>query len=356
MPLEPYRARYTELLNTWEKQAFSKNFNVEVIESADPSVSLDIISGSVLDTYQRPIHALGQMQTLLRRMQTEAITPAVYASDFFHPGIEALAYIEKNERFGAFCWAQTFDQFDFTIRHSRWMRKFEEMALRVYSDVFVASPILQDLINTTLVGDTSSCFVHNVGLPFDSNHVFAQLGSTPAQRDIDVVYTSRFDSEKNPSFFLELVESCEDLNFAVCTGHPTLSSGDAVAIGKAHELRRKGKLQIFEGCTKTDYYNVLARSKVQFNCASQDWVSFTLLEALTFGCKPVYPMCRDFVEVFRDYPRFLYSPLNAVSAAERLYMVSSNHAQQDADYQDFRAETLAYHNGTLDRISEILAN
>ena len=38
---------------------------------------------------------------------------------------------------------------------------------------------------------------------------------------------------------------------------------------------------------------------MQFNCAEQDWVAYTLLEATLFGCLPLYPAWKDFPRELR---------------------------------------------------------
>ena len=60
---------------------------------------------------------------------------------------------------------------------------------------------------------------------------------------------------------------------------------------------RKANFKIYTGLKKDDYYNLLADSKVLFNCALQDWVSNTVSEADPFGTLTLYPH----IEVFQKY-------------------------------------------------------
>jgi hypothetical protein len=57
---------------------------------------------------------------------------------------------------------------------------------------------------------------------------------------------------------------------------------------------------------KLDYYRLLAKAKVQFNCDDQDWVSWTLLEGVTFECLPLYPIWKDFPIELSNDRRYLY--------------------------------------------------
>jgi hypothetical protein len=65
-------------------------------------------------------------------------------------------------------------------------------------------------------------------------------------------------------------------------------------------------------------------------------------------------MFRDFCHCFADFPEFLYAPNNVESAAAKLYIWTD--ANRSAErYEQFRAATLAYHDGTLARIANHLS-
>jgi hypothetical protein len=167
-----------------------------------------------------------------------------------------------------------------------------------------------------------------------------------------VVYSSRWDREKNPGVFVDLVKSRPDLRFVVCCGHAELkgTATDAVLEIKRLAALPSANVQIATGLTKPQYYAILADAKVQFNCAIQDWVSFTLLEALTFGCLPLYPNWRDFPDTLLQRQRNLYAPASLASVNDKLEaLLMSGTTQEDTDHA---AAILGYHNGTLSRISE----
>ena len=348
-PLEPYKARYTEFLVHWERRAFNKYFDVSQVDIPQSAnwTNLNINTGEVLDAVARPVWAMGQMIELLKKAPNIG---RVWFSDFFHPGVEALPYSRSDYRAYSFLWAQTFDKYDFTTRFFNWMRPWEISALNIYSRVFVASELLADLIVTA----TSISNISVVGLPFNSKLVANNLGeATLAEERIwDCVYTSRWDTEKNPGLFLDLVESEPELKFVVCTGHPELRGTDEAAIKRAKVLQGENRLRIFTNCSKSGYYGILADAKVQFNSALQDWVSFTLLEALTFGCLPLYPDFRSFPETLFHQPDFLYRPGDLENAQTKLKALLEETPKQ---YQELRNEVLDYHDGTLNRIAQIIA-
>ena len=347
LPLEPYRARYTELLSCpkgWVETAFAPHFDLERIEpKVDENSSAQILTGSVLDSVNRPIWAMQQIAQLLNR----ARSGQVYLDDFFHPGIEALPYSGRDYRAYAFCWAQSFDRYDFTRPMASWMRPYEAMAMSILRKVFVASPVLADLITT--VFPDSEQQVQYVGLPFSSKDVAGRFDPEFRPGPYDVVFSSRFDTEKRPNFFLDVVELCPDLTFAICTGHDELKGNDYSAVARANHLIAKGRITLHPGLSKGEYYSVLKASKVQFNCSLQDWVSFTLLEALTHRCIPVYPAFRDFPVVFSKAPQFLYSPESQSDAVALLHERVAEGVSEEERQQ--LNQIVAFHDGTLDRIA-----
>lgn len=348
LPLEPLKARYTSHLHQWEQKAFSRNFDVQQITPQVDGVSIDIMQGRVLDSVNRPRYAMAQIDHLLRNTSGRSYGK-LYFSDFYHPGIDALAYSRREFTAYAYCWAQTFDCYDFTRDMVGWMRPWEYMALNIYSKVFVACPELRDLIIAAvpMLDDK----IIDVGLPFDSNAVRSVIDPEKAPAEpIHCVYTSRMDMEKNPGMFLSLARHCPEYTFAICTGHNDLYGTDTDAIEYAKQLEAQGKLKIYRGLDKSEYYAILSRSHVQFNSASQDWISFTLLEALTFGCRPLYPNFRSFPAALNYSPEFLYAPHDLHDAIEHLRYLLENPSVDFA----YREAVLSKHDSTLSFIADTI--
>lgn len=350
LPLEPYRQRYTEWLHKVERRDFKKSgFNYTPIRpgSASAKAVIDIQSGRVLDTMNRPLWALEQIAGLISQAVT---SPGVaYFSDFYTPGLDAIPYSGCKLDIGAFLWAQTFDQYDFTTQHISWMRPWEVMAFDIYNFVFVAHDLLRELIVSAIPSAHGK--LHTVGLPFSTKIVRKQLDMKEVPNEkYDVAYTSRWDQEKNPNFFLDLVAAREDLQFVVCTGHADLRGSDQKAVDRAKRMAaERSNLTILTGCTKGRYYAVLSRTKVQFNSALQDWISFTLLEALAFGCSPLYPNFRSFPDTLQYYEPSLYTPFDSRSALDKLDDLLTNPFPRQ-----LTSSILSYHNGTMKRVAKIL--
>lgn len=347
LPLESYPSRYTELLSCpkgWVETAFDPHFQIERLAPDIPSTQIQ--NGSVLDSVNRPVWAMAQIAQLLNTASGQQ----VYVDDFFHPGLESLPYSGKDFRAYAYCWAQSFDRFDFTRPMVSWMRPYETMAMAIYRKVFVASPLLADFITTVFPDAESQVVV--TGLPFNSRDVAKRFDPSFQPDAIDVVYTSRFDREKSPMFFLDVVELCPNLKFAICTGREQLVGNDYVAVARANSLIAAGRITLFVNTTKPEYYSVLKSSKVQFNCSLQDWVAFTLLEALTYQCMPIYPAHRDFPIVFAKSPQFLYSPESVTDAASLVSEAVVNGISNTE--RQYLNEIVAYHDESLERIAGVI--
>src|ERR1043166_1220850 len=171
LPLEAYKERYTEVLSDWETEAFEqRGFEIEQINpAADPQVKMNIQTGEVLDSVNRPLYAFKQMTELMRKIEGSPRAQKIYFSDFFTPGLEALPYSRSPYQAYAFLWAQTFDMYDFTNPMVDWMRPWEYMAFSIYNKVFVATELLKELI--TIAIPQAEQKIEVVGLPFNSKKV-----------------------------------------------------------------------------------------------------------------------------------------------------------------------------------------
>jgi len=361
LPLERYKERYTKFLVDWEEELFAGSFkNYVAIKGFSEDVEGTISSGEVLDTIRRPQWALEQMCQLMEYLKAlpQSVIPVVYFSDFFHPGIEALPYVRRPYRAYAYCWAQSFDIYDFTTGMLPWMRFYEYMAFCVLDVVFCAQQELADRIQGAMIGVGAR--VLPVGLPYSSRDIEARgllkHGRPFKEREFDCVYSSRFDLEKNPGDFLDLVRANAHLHFVICTGRARLTGTDKHAVVEAElvgSLAKNSNLVIRENLSAEEYFEILGNSRVQFNCASQDWVSFTLLDALCAGCVPLYPCWRGFVELFSNYERYLY-PFRNIEIASRKLNEFVKCAERPSDYEGMRREIQSTSDAALPEVVALI--
>jgi hypothetical protein len=167
-----------------------------------------------------------------------------------------------------------------------------------------------------------------------------------------VGFAARFDQEKQPDFYMDLIERYlaqgrhKHTEFAVFSGGP-LRSNNPKYLERARAMQAAGKLIIYEDLKKNDYYSLLNDSRVLFNCALQDWVSNTVSEADTLGCNVLYPAYRSFPETFANDPDRLYVPWSMDDAVAKLEGLLDQLHPNQGRISDWT-------NGTIDRIIDIL--
>lgn len=324
-PLEAYKERYTSQLAAPKTGWFERNwikYGVEFtrVDGGDHTmdVPINIAQGVALDAVGRGMVCMSQIKQLLSFVYTGKLkhTDVIYFDDFWHPGIEAIAYaFESMNRpipaMYANCWAQSVDIHDFTYPMRSWMRHYERGNAEILRGIFVACPTLRDLVRDQ-IGDN----VYVVGHPWSTEEVQGRLGDKLPVRENKVVFSSRLDKEKRPMLMLQIADkvlsTMDNVSFVICSGAQGFKSNcdNRVQIKQLIDAlmdKYNGRFRFEYNLTKEQYYWELQTAKVQLNTSLQDWISYTLLEASAFGCYPVYPHYRSFPEVLRHDQRFLYA-------------------------------------------------
>jgi hypothetical protein len=169
-----------------------------------------------------------------------------------------------------------------------------------------------------------------------------------------VGFAARWDQEKQPDFFMDLIESWNrrhttkhiKVEFALFSGAKLRSNNDSY-MRRTRELQEKGDLVIYEDLEKNDYYALLNDTRVLFNCALQDWVSNTVSEADSLGCNVLYPAYRSFPETFANDPDRLYIPWSLDDAIYKLTpLLNEPHPKM--------GQISKWTDGTIDRICDIM--
>lgn len=326
LPLESYVERYTYFMSCpdgWTESWFKK-FNVPFVRIDGEQKETTIKVGSVLDAFGRCQFAMSQIDKMIDKIRNGEVKDGdvIYVEDFWHPGVESLFYIRDltgiKFKVGCFIHAQSIDDSDFTYSMKNWIRDIEIGLSKGYDYVFTCSDILKDI---AIKAGFNPDHIYKFGLPYNSSKLLDQLsakGFEPKEKENFVLFSSRFDKEKNPSFFLDLVEACPDIQFKLVKPRKHLTNDAGIL--KRLEENNYPNLEIVDTSDKLSYYDLLSRAKVQFNCAYQDWVSWTLLEAITFNCLPLYPDHKDFPFELKGFENdHIYKMNNLAECKERLY-------------------------------------
>ena len=372
MGLEPYESRYTLQLTGWSRRAFARR-GVDFVEvpgtTIDNSKSIQV--GQVLDAHGRSYFAMSQMMNLVQMMRNGEIKgyDAIFFEDMFQPGMESLPYImdqipqEERPAVWIRCLAQSIDPDDFVHvwGMSKWMSLYEEMCNEFVTGVLASN---EEMISHMKVANWKAPLYNISGLAFDAEEVQSRIETKKVftERQKRVVFAARFDQEKQPDFFMDLVESLYDYEsnymatnsiddhnlqqpsyvrtkFAILQGGP-LRSNNPKYVDRARLLEEQGKLEIHENLSKNEYYELLNDSRVLFNCALQDWTSNTVSEADALGCNVLFPAYRSFPEIFNhDYNR-LYIPWSLEDARKKLVHLINGRSQKVGEISTWTSNTI----------------
>lgn len=343
LPLEPYNERYTALMSCkdgWAENHFN-NLKVPFKRIEGTSLGTSTIkNGVVLDACGRSYFAMSQIMEVVKLINDNVITEndVIYLEDFWHPGVESLFYIrhllKRNFKIGTFIHAQSVDDTDFAYAMRDWMRHIEKGFGNQFDYVFTCSDILRHLCIEAGVCREDNIFT--VGLPYNSERLLSQVEQmgvdVNVQKEKTVLFASRFDKEKDPYFFLALCRACPDVNFVLVNPRKDRPISNDPSVVKELEENKPSNLTIVPTFNKKAYYEQLAKAKIVFNCADQDWVSWTLLEAVTFKAIPLYPTWKDFPLELKYNPKYLYIKHSVEDAKNHLYNLLDSEFNNELNY------------------------
>lgn len=367
MGLESYKARYTLQLTEWNRRVFERR-KLDVVYV--PGLTLDnaqkIVTGQVLDAHGRSYFGMSQMMNLVRLMQQGEVRhdDVIYFEDMFQPGIESLPYIlnqvphNLRPRIFVRCLAQAIDPDDFVHvwGMSKWMGLYEKMVCELVRDSNGAVLASNEEMVMHMKVAGWDCPIYNIsGLAFGKDEVRERIAGelkSFGDRKHRVGFAARWDQEKQPDFFMDLIDAWHErhpgsgVEFCIFSGAPLKSNNDSY-MKRTRDMQSAGKLVIHEDLEKNDYYALLTDTRVLFNCALQDWVSNTVSEADTLGCNVLYPAYRSFPESFANDPNRLYIPWSIEDALNKLEKLLQRAHPNQGKISDWT-------NGTVDRVVDII--
>jgi hypothetical protein len=367
MGLEPYKARYTLQLQEWNARVFDqRGLDYVIVPGETLSNDQAIVTGQVLDAHGRSYFGMSQLMNLVKLMKAGEVTneDVIYFEDMFQPGFESLPYIlnqvgkEHRPKIFVRCLAQSIDPDDFVHvwGMAKWMGLYEKMVCEAVRDSGGAILATNEemVMNMKIAGWEAP--IYNIsGLAFGKDEVCSRVESIKPfiDRKHRVVFSARWDQEKQPDFYMDLIEAYYErhpgasaIEFCICSGGKLKSNNDSY-MQRTRDMEARGLLKIYEDLEKNDYYNIVNDSRVVFNCALQDWVSNTVSEADALGCNVLYPAYRSFPESFaNDYTR-LYVPWSIEDALNKLDVLLQRQHKNIGQISD-------YNDKTIDRICDII--
>jgi len=362
MGLEPYKARYTLQLQQWNTDVFDRR-GIDYVVVPGDTLSNDqaIVTGQVLDAHGRSYFGMSQLMNLIRMMKAGEVNnqDVVYFEDMFQPGIESLPYImnqlpvEYCPKVFVRCLAQSIDPDDFVHvwGMSKWMGHFEKMVDSFVDGVLASN---EEMVAHMKIAGWQAPIYNISGLAFGKKEVQGRVNNNIKyfyDRKKRVAFSARWDQEKQPDFYMDLIEAWHKkhgntVEFALFSGSKLRSNNDSY-MARTKRLSDEGKLKIYEDLDKNTYYELLNDTRVLFNCALQDWVSNTVSEADSLGCNVLYPAYRSFPETFANDHERMYIPWSIDDAMNKLETLLFNPHKSIGKISD-------YTDKTIDRICDIL--
>jgi glycosyltransferase involved in cell wall biosynthesis len=352
MGLEPYEGRYTLQLQEWSERVFKyRGIDYTVVPGTTIDNTKSIQVGQVLDAHGRSYFSMSQMMNLVQMMRNGEVTgeDVIFFEDMFQPGIESLPYImnqipaEQRPKVWVRCLAQTVDPDDFVHvwGMSKWMSLYEAMVNEFVTGVLASN---EEMVAHMKIANWTAPIYNVSGLAFDKEEVQSRVDfkiKPFAERANRVVFSARWDQEKQPDFYMDIAEEIggHKTEFAIVQGGP-LRSNNPRYVERARALEAQGKLKIYENLKKNDYYNILNDSRVLFNCALQDWTSNTVSEADALGTNVLFPAYRSFPEIFANDHTRMYIPWSKEDAMNKLYDLLQNPHKDIGKISDWTSNTI----------------
>lgn len=326
VPIEAYKSRYTEYTSVADGvyEYWFKKFGIDYVPIRPSNKVHEITQGIVLDYKLRTAWGFEQCNNLVNLIAEDLVRPyrdVIYFEDFWTPGFEMIPYAQSL-RFGSniskhvpvysFCHAQSTDPYDFTASWASWMRGMEQGWASYQSGILCAS---DEMSRQWALGGLPATKLHACGHTYSAEVVRKMFNIPEDVRNIArkdrVIFSSRWDAEKNPWFYLALAarfaKSHPSVEFTICTSLDKLTSNDPSALQALQKYQDMyTNVKVYEGLTKPEYFSMLLTSKVQFNCASQDFISYTLLDSALAGCAPLYPNLLTFPAALNKSTKNLY--------------------------------------------------
>ena len=362
MGLEKYVARYTLQLQEWNEAVFERRgIDYYIVPGETLSNDQAIVTGQVLDAHGRAYFGMSQLMNLVKLMKAGEVTgeDAILFEDMFQPGIESLPYImdqitpELRPKVYVRCLAQAIDPDDFVHvwGMAKWMGLYEKM-VGEFATVLATN---EEMVAHMKIAGWEAPIYNISGLAFGKEEVRSRVPGMLKSfydRTLRVGFAARWDQEKQPDFFMDIIEEWHRRNpeskveFCLFSDSKLKSNNDSY-MERTRRLQSEGKLVIHEDLEKNEYYALLNDTRVLFNCALQDWVSNTVSEGDTLGANVLYPAYRSFPEAFANDPTRLYIPWSiedALTKLDNLLTFPSPHIGKISDWN----------NGTIDRTLDII--
>jgi hypothetical protein len=279
LPLEKLDMRYTSHLDrdirTYLRD-YVPYYKYLIIEP--PIQNVKINNGSFLDatfTIQTKSHQINEISKLYAN-DTINDGDIIFTSDLWFPSLEAIAYLnyftKKNVKVRGIVHAGSFTDTDFVRDMEVWAKGFEESIFHISDKIFLGSNFIKNDILKKRYVDSNKLVV--TGLPLD----FEELDKyNTSKKENWIVFNGRNVDEKQPHLFDELKKKLPQYKYY-----------------NTHQYK----------LSKSDYYELLSKSKIVVSFALQENFGYGIQEAVYLKNIPIVPNRLVYTEQFNRSFRY----------------------------------------------------
>ena len=295
LPIEDLEERYSKQWNEGFEEYIS-DYNVQNVKTIYPgTLRSNIKDGAFLDITGTVYFKSKQIASIAKKVDEGEIPRnekvVFLIQDGWFP-VEQLAYIKdmlgcRYWKFVGIFHSGTYDEWDMTARKHlyTWGKDIETGWFKIYDAIVVAS-----LFHRGLLISERNVFSEKI-------HVIPWNVTVP---DLDtknkeniIVFPHRLDVEKQPDLFLEIADELRRPNW--------------------QWIRTKDECK-----TKTEYYQLLAKSKIAVSCSLQETFGIAMMEAVKLGCIPIVPDSLCYRELYKA--QYRYQDISSLKAILKFWM------------------------------------
>ena len=319
LPIEPLESRYSAQWARWIPTAFSAaGYDGGVINGCPLTDHIE--TGTFLDINSTLHYKATQLAGIAKMFYKKMINPGdiFFVSDLEFWGIESIRYLSVLNKIPVkiygFLHAASYTKGDFMEPCAEFAQIFERGWINICDKVFVGSNYhKRKIIRCRAKDEAEAVEWHRnkivvSGNPWDGLDAWDGLDGDGYTKVKQVIFPNRPDLEKCPvdslQVAIELKAIRPDVNMVFCTARKQW--GDDELRAYAQELVDLGIIELHEGISKKEYYNLLVLSMVMVSNTAEENFGYCVIEACNFGCQPVVPDAFSHPELLGNNKQLLY--------------------------------------------------
>lgn len=333
LPIEPFEERYTEQwFRWWSTGLREQGFNVNVIEGY---IVGERKGGEWLSPVDTWIWKGRQVENLARAWSSGMIKDGdiIFSTDLWNPCMTAALYMKHTTgidvKICGFYHAGASDPQDFLTHKGcrKWALDVERGWVKGIDYILCGSNFAGKMLrDQTSLWKGQGAKIYATGYPFNIEEIRNTAKPVPwSERERLVVFPHRLAPEKQPNLFQYL-----KLEYEKKYGK------DGTKFVRSRDVCKD----------KTQYYKLLAKSRVVFSAAKQETFGIAQQEGAILGAWMLNPRCLSYPEVTRDHG-MLYKPYDIDEAVVKLHELLNKGASPVWD---------SYHDKAIERAAKVFRN